>query len=165
MTLSNSAKVPGQPWVRISGNASGSGRATVHEVDVEAVDGGLELLEPVETPLLRPPVELVAPVLDELTQVGLVHPELPPDALGLVGHAGARQTLAQVRQHTVGDLDGERLDGRAGGGLARGRGGRSRPGGGSGDTGAQRQCQRDGQSGGCSSHGCASFRGASGPDS
>ena len=130
----------------------GLGRPPVHEVDVEAVDAGLELVEPVEPPLLGPPVELVAPVLDELPQVGLVHPELPPDALGLVGHAGAREPLLQVGQHVVGDVDGERLDGVAGGGLVRcGAGGR-RPWAGSGHAGGQGQCQGDEQGGDCWSH-------------
>ena len=101
----------------------GLGRPAVDEVDVEAVDAGLELLEPVEPPLLFPPVELVTPVLDELPKVGLVHPEPPSDTLGLVGHAGAREPLLQVGEHAVGDVDGERFD-RGADGLSRGGAGR-----------------------------------------
>ena len=89
-------------------------RPAVHEVDVEAVDAGLELLELVEPALLRPPVELVAPVLDELPQVGLVHPEPPSDSLRLIRQARPRQALAQVRQHFVRNVDGERFDLRRG---------------------------------------------------
>ena len=41
----NSTNELGQPWVMISGVASGFGRADVQEVDRLAVDGGGELRE------------------------------------------------------------------------------------------------------------------------
>ena len=63
--------------------------ALVDEVDVESVDGGLEMVERVEPSFLVPPVEPRVPVLDQLAEVGQVGAIVPPDALELVGEPGA----------------------------------------------------------------------------
>ena len=65
------------------------GRALVDEVDVESVDGGLEVVERVELSFLVPPVEPCLPVVDQLAEVGQVGAIVPPDALELVGEPGA----------------------------------------------------------------------------
>jgi len=52
----------------------------VHEVDAEAVDGGAVLGEPIEVALLRTPVEVIDPVLEERLQVfaiGALFPSWP----------------------------------------------------------------------------------------
>ena len=75
---------PGQPCVRSSGIASACSRARVDEVDRLPVDRGAEVLELVEPRLVRPPVVVVAPVLDELAQVVDRDPVLPARVLDLV---------------------------------------------------------------------------------
>ena len=69
MILWNSTIEPGQPWVMISGNGVLVGRANVDEVQVEVVDHGRELREPVQGRLPRPPVVAVRPVLAHVLDV------------------------------------------------------------------------------------------------
>ena len=52
-------------------------RSLVHEVDAEAVDGGAVLGEPIEVALLRTPVEVIDPVLEERLQVFAIGALLP----------------------------------------------------------------------------------------
>jgi hypothetical protein len=52
-------------------------RSLVHEVDAQAVDGGLVLGEPIEVALLRTPVEVIDPVLEERLQVFAIGALLP----------------------------------------------------------------------------------------
>ena len=87
-------------------------RARVDEVDRLAVDARAEVLELVEPRLLRAPVVLVAPVLDQLAQVVDRDPVLPARALDLVREAGPRQPAAQVVEDRVVDADLEPLDRR-----------------------------------------------------
>ena len=86
------------------------GGALVDEVDVEPIDHGLILIQRVEAPLRRPPVELVAPVGDQVGHVAELRPVVPPDVLQLIGQAGARQPLAQIVEHGVRHVDRERPD-------------------------------------------------------
>ena len=110
MTFANSANVPRPPvgqdqWERIR-----FPRPAMDEMDVDAVDRGLELLKLVEPAFLVPPIKLVAPIVDELLQVRLIGPEHPPHPVGLVGHTGARQSVLEIHQYGVGHVDGERFD-------------------------------------------------------
>jgi hypothetical protein len=69
----------------------------MNEVNVEAVDVGLELREPVETPLLRAPVEAVAPVGNQFLEVARVHPVVPTHAGKFVRKPRVRQPRLQIR--------------------------------------------------------------------
>ena len=89
MTSRNSTIEPGQPWMRSSGSASGVLGTRVDEVDRLAVDAGAEVLELVEPRLLGAPVVLVAPVLDQLAQVGDRRSVLPARAVDLRREAGS----------------------------------------------------------------------------
>ena len=86
------------------------GRAHVEEVDVLPVDRGRELRVLVEPRLPGAPVVAAAPVVGELLDVGARHAVAPPGAGQLVGPARARETLVEVVQHGLGDLDPERSD-------------------------------------------------------
>jgi hypothetical protein len=64
----------------------------------------------VEPGLLRAPVVLVAPVVEQLAQVVDRHAVLPAGAVDLIGEARPRQAITQVVQHGVVDADLEPLD-------------------------------------------------------
>ena len=93
-----------QQRVRIRADAG-----LVDEVQVDARERDLELLERVELRLLGAPVEAVAPVLDERAQIVQVRAVGPLGAGNLVRPAGAREPAAQVVQNLVGDVESERL--------------------------------------------------------
>ena len=112
MILANSTNDPGQPWVMSSGNAFGLLRPAVDEVDRQAVDRGRELLEPVQRALLRAPVEPVAPVRDQLLQIGDVGAVGPAVALQRLGTARVPQARLQVGEHRIRHADRERTDAR-----------------------------------------------------
>src|SRR5437660_1505874 len=78
-------------------------------MDAEAVDLGTEVGEPVQRRLGGAPVEPVAPVPDQLTEVGEIGSVVPRAALDLVGVPRARQPRPQVAQDLVAHLDAERL--------------------------------------------------------
>ena len=65
----------------------------MHEMDLDAVDRRLELVELVQPPLLGAPVVLVAPVGDKLTEVGQVGAVVPVGAAELVRKPRASQAL------------------------------------------------------------------------
>src|SRR5690606_38094705 len=87
-----------------------SDAALVDEVDLEPADLGAELLELVEPRLGRTPVELVAPVRDQLAHGVEVRAVAPARAGDLVGKARAREALAQVRQDGIRNRDAIGLD-------------------------------------------------------
>jgi hypothetical protein len=91
----------------------------VDEVDAVVIDRGLEMRERVEQALLRAPVELILPIRDEFTQVREFRAVVPVRALDLVGKARARQSLAEVGERRIRDLDPKRLDGFAHGRVLR----------------------------------------------
>ena len=64
--------------------------------DLDAMRRHAELVERVQLGLLRPPVEAVAPVLDEAAHVREVGAVLPVGVRDLVGPAGERQPRATV---------------------------------------------------------------------
>src|SRR3974390_3410774 len=82
----------------------------MNEVDVDPVDVGLELLELIESPLLCAPIVLVAPVSDDLLQVGKVGAVGPTGAIELVGEARTGESLVQIGQHGVWHVDPEGHD-------------------------------------------------------
>src|SRR5207249_11854544 len=75
-----------------------------------AADAGAELRQRVEPRLRHAPVEALAPVGDQLAQVGEVRTVGPARAGDLVGEARAREALAQVGQDGVGNGDTEGLE-------------------------------------------------------
>ena len=94
------------------GDHDGSGarlaRALVNEVKIDVVDLRLVLVEGVEQPLLGTPVEGVAPVLAELAEIAELG-AVDPVGLDLVGKTRAREALAQVFEHGVGNVDAKFL--------------------------------------------------------
>jgi hypothetical protein len=88
--------------------------AHVDVVDAEPTDPGAELRKPVERRLVDAPVVALAPVGDQLAQVGEVRPIGPAGARDLVGEARAREALAEVGEDGVGHGDAIRLDLHAG---------------------------------------------------
>ncbi len=109
MTSTNSVKAPGQPCTRSTGNASACAARAVNEVDRLPVDSGAEVRQIVEPRFLRAPVIIVAPVRDELAQVVDRDPVLPAGFVDLVGETGPRETVAQVVEVVVVDVDPESL--------------------------------------------------------
>jgi hypothetical protein len=82
----------------------------MHEVDVKAVDLGVEVRQLVEPRLDRPPVELVPPVPDELMQDLERRSALPLLVVDLVGPANTQQARMQIFQSLVWNLDPIRLN-------------------------------------------------------
>ena len=78
------------------------------EVDLLTVDVGEEVRPTVEPLLLRAPVELGAPVVAEVLEVREIGAVVPAAARNLVGPARAREPLAEVVEHGLGNLDPER---------------------------------------------------------
>ena len=85
-------------------------RTLVDEVNVETVDVRLELIELIEPPLLRPPVERGAPVGDELLEVRQVRAVIPARAVDAIREPGRRQSCPQVPQDIVGNVNREGED-------------------------------------------------------
>src|SRR6185312_5258415 len=82
----------------------------VQEVDPLAVDLGRELRVTIELRLLGAPVVARAPVPGQLLQVAQRYAAGPPNAGQFAGPAGPGQTLVQVIDVSLGDLDAEGLD-------------------------------------------------------
>src|SRR5918992_2835022 len=82
----------------------------VQEVDSLPVDLRGELRKPVELRFLLAPVEAIGPVLGEVLEVIERDAPTPADARYLVREAGASQTLSQVAEGGLGDLDPEGPD-------------------------------------------------------
>ena len=120
------------------------GRALVDEVNVEAVDAGLEVVEAVERPLLRAPVVLVPPVRHQLAHVVQVAAVGPAGALQLVGEARVLEPRLQIVQHGIRHVDHERHDGvrRTGRRVGRAVAGRPAARGGNGKQQGDRQPAR-----------------------
>ena len=88
----------------------GKGRAHVGEVDALAVDRRGELREAVQLRFVFAPVVLLAPVVGEVLERGLLDAVFPVGVLHGLGPAGALEALAQISQRRVGHRDLERLD-------------------------------------------------------
>jgi hypothetical protein len=88
----------------------GALRAPVHEMDREAIDAGRELFKLVQPPFLRPPIEPIAPVGDQLAQVTDVGAMGPAVALQRLWNPRLGQASAQIRDYRVGDANRKRLN-------------------------------------------------------
>ena len=88
----------------------GFGGAHVQEVDVDAVDGGDELLEGVDARLGAAPVVLVLPVLLDLLHIAERHPLGPVGGRLFLRQPGERQPGAQIVELLLGYLDAEGCD-------------------------------------------------------
>ena len=85
-------------------------RTLVDEMDVETVDLGCELVEPVQRGFACAPVVFVGPVVGQLTGVAQRDALAPViDALGL-RPSGAGQPLPQVSEISVGNGNAKRID-------------------------------------------------------
>jgi hypothetical protein len=84
--------------------------ARVDQVQAEAVDVRAEVRQRVDRALLRAPVEPGLPVAHELAHVAEARAVVPARALDLVRPARAREALAEVVEHGLRDVDGERSD-------------------------------------------------------
>ena len=80
-------------------------RSLMDEVNIETVDRRRELVELIESPLGRAPVELLLPVRDELFEVREVRSVVPIRAGDLTREARARQPLLEIREDAVSDVD------------------------------------------------------------
>src|SRR6478609_5339049 len=82
----------------------------VHEVDQRAVDVGAEVVEFVEPALLRTPVELAGPVVEQPFQIRQVSALTPCLARCGVRPPGGADPRSQIRQQVLIDRDRHRLD-------------------------------------------------------
>ena len=82
----------------------------VDEVNAESVNARLEMREAIDLALMRAPVVLRPPVLDQFLQVSEIGAVLSPGIRNLVGQARILETSAQVDEHFVGHLNAERFD-------------------------------------------------------
>ncbi len=106
----NSTIDPGQPWVITNGNASLRSDLLVDEMDVEPIDLGGVLVEPVQRRLTGAPVVVVGPVVGQLAGVGKGNALAPVvDALGL-RPSRLGQPRPQVIEVSVGNGDAKRVD-------------------------------------------------------
>ena len=86
-----------------------SGRL-MDEVDMDAVEIGAELVDRVQLAFLCAPIELVGPIRKQLFKVLKISPLLPGIAWCLIRPARVADTLSQIRQDLVLDLDRERTN-------------------------------------------------------
>src|SRR5215208_1818121 len=88
----------------------GLGRADVEKMDGLIVDLGRELGEGVQTCFLLPPIESGAPILGKTSQVVERHAAAPSAFWELIGPAGLGQTVVELFQGVVGNLDAKGAD-------------------------------------------------------
>ena len=86
-------------------------RALMNEVCIEAIDDRLVVVERIQTTLLLPPIELVAPVLDERRHVVEVGAIVPAHPVELVRQPGTSEPLLEVVQYGLRYVDHERPHG------------------------------------------------------
>jgi hypothetical protein len=92
------------------GHGVRSARALVNEVDVEALDLGEEMVEPVEIRLGGIPVKTGAPVLRELLQIGEFDAAKPPSWRDFVGPARSVEPIVEVVELVLRQLNREWSD-------------------------------------------------------
>jgi hypothetical protein len=85
-------------------------RSNVQEVDVLPVDSRGELRKLVELGLVLAPVVAGAPVLGQFFQIACRDPAIPADPVDLAGPPDAGQSVAEVIQVFLRDVDSERQD-------------------------------------------------------
>ena len=96
MIFTISTKLPGQPWVRISGMPRPPQGAFMDEVDIVAVDICRELSEAIEAGFLRSPVEALAPIVGDALQIGHLRTGVPARVLELIRPARAGEPLPEI---------------------------------------------------------------------
>src|SRR5512144_2839308 len=79
----------------------------MNEVDLDTVDFGAEVLEPVQLTLSGTPVELVAPVREQPLQVFEVGPLTPGRAWRRIGPARGADALSEIREDLRLDVNRE----------------------------------------------------------
>ena len=110
MIFVNSATEPGQPCVMTSGSGFGPLPRAWMKWMPSPPTAARNCGNAFSARLGGAPVVAVAPVGDQLAQVGEVGAVVPARAGDLVGKARAREALAQIGEHGVGDGDAKRLD-------------------------------------------------------
>src|SRR6202035_1305564 len=80
----------------------------MQEMQIDVADRHAKLRESVQRGFLGPPVEIIAPVSDELAQIGDIRAIGPGVSGRLVGETGAGKTLAKVGEVGVEDVKRER---------------------------------------------------------
>ena len=91
------------------GQRIGSLATLVDQMNPEPINGGAEVGEAVQCCLLGAPVKLVAPVVNQLLDIGQIRAIVPRCSWNVIGPAGASKALAEICQHLVRNVDGERL--------------------------------------------------------
>src|ERR1039458_3572751 len=79
-------------------------------MDGLSVDGRSEVVELVQQRLLRPPVVLLAPVVDQLTQIVDRNPVIPPRPFDLIGESGPGESVLQVVDERIVNTNFKLLD-------------------------------------------------------
>ena len=79
-------------------------------MDANAFDLGAEVSELVDDPLLSPPVELVMPVIDQLTHVLKVGPVIPACTCNLVGPTDASEAVGEIVDDRLWNVNRKWLD-------------------------------------------------------
>ncbi len=103
------------PAVRYDqGQRIGMRRATVEEVDVDAVEAGAELGPAVQLRLTAPPVVLAGPVACQFPGVSQGDTLAPVIAGFFIRPPGCAETALQILQIRIGNIDSEWLDGGVG---------------------------------------------------
>ncbi len=69
------------------------------KMDMNAIKLGTEVIEPVQLTLLRPPVELVGPVRQHVSQILKVGALLPNSTWCLIRPACVANAASQIRQY------------------------------------------------------------------
>ncbi len=87
----------------------------VDEVEALAIEIGAEMRQAVQDLLLAAPVELGAPVLDEIPQVGQAGAIFPTRSRRLVAEPGPVQPVPQVVESLPIHVDAVRVDSHSGG--------------------------------------------------
>src|SRR5262245_38844205 len=82
-------------------------RPLMDEMDIDAVDVGLELVESIQAFLLNTPVVLVPPIFDKALEIREIRAVVPSRVRKLVREAGLCQPPFQFSQQSIRDLNFE----------------------------------------------------------
>jgi hypothetical protein len=90
------------------GHGAGADAPFVDEMHIQAIHRCLIMVPAIELGLLGAPIEVRAPVVDQVFEILQIAVIVPPRARNRIGKTGLAQTLAQVVQDIVWDVDRER---------------------------------------------------------